>query len=262
MQAFASMQAPAHCVHWQVMTWSAKGWAAHDSSVYETLGLKCQALHVAPGEEHIEEPTHWLFKQVPEQQSGPVLHAPFDWAQAHWFLEHAAEQQSLAAPQLAPTCPHVPPTHAPLTQRFEQQSLAAVHAFPVAAHATVQTPLLQTLVQQSVVSLQLSPVAAQATPHLPAWQVSPLQQPFTQLCPSAPHTVHVEFAQVPLQHSEYAMQAMPPGLHAGVPVLVLVLDEPPLPPKIAGVLPHAPVRQTSNGIAKRSRAKVFIWARG
>jgi alpha-tubulin suppressor-like RCC1 family protein len=76
--------------------------------------------------------------------------------------------------------------------------------------------------------------------------------------------VHEEFAHVPLQHSEYAMQAIPPGLHAGVPVLVLlVVDEPPLlvPPKIAGVLPHAPSRQTSNGIAARIRAKVFIFRR-
>jgi hypothetical protein len=138
-------------------------------------------LHVVPAEEHIEEPRHWLLRHVPEQQSGPVLHAPFDWAQAHWLFLHVEEQQSLATEQLAPTCPHVPPTHAPLTQRFEQQSLAAVHAFPVVVHGMVQTPLLQTLEQQSVVSLQVSPMAAQATPHLPAWQVSPLQQPFTQL---------------------------------------------------------------------------------
>jgi hypothetical protein len=75
--------------------------------------------------------------------------------------------------------------------------------------------------------------------------------------------VHEEFAQVPLQHSEYAMQAMPPGLHAAVPVLALLaLDEPPFPAKMAGVFPHAPVRQASKGIAKRIHAKVFIGERG
>jgi hypothetical protein len=152
----------------QVMTASAKGWTVHDSSAYETLGLKCQVLQVAPGEEHVEEPMHWLLRHVPEQQSGPVLHAPPGAAQAHWFLEHVAEQQSVATEQLAPICPHDPPAHAPLTQRFEQQSLATAHAFRAAVHAMVQTPLLQTLEQQSVVSLQLWPVAAQATPHLPA----------------------------------------------------------------------------------------------
>jgi hypothetical protein len=31
MQEFPSMQALAHCEQMHAMTWSAKGWAAHDS---------------------------------------------------------------------------------------------------------------------------------------------------------------------------------------------------------------------------------------
>jgi hypothetical protein len=49
-----------------------------------------------------------------------------------------------------------------------------------------------------------------------------LQHPPAQLSPSLEHAVQTSFAHVPLQHSENAAHASPPGLH--VPPDAVLLD--------------------------------------
>jgi hypothetical protein len=201
--------------------------------------------------------THTAEQQLPTDGHG----SPFgvQAVASHVPCVQMLEQQSLANVQLAPSAPQLEP-HLPWLQIFEQQSLDRVHVDPSGAHEGAHVPLLQTFEQQSAESThvspswphvphvpllqtfeqqfeeswQLAPMAAQGTSHAPFWQVRPLQQPPAQLWPSAPQSVQTEFAQVPLQHSENAAHASPPGLHIGPPVVVLLLllvlaCEPPAP---------------------------------
>jgi hypothetical protein len=110
------------------------------------------------------------------------------------------------------------------------------------------------------VLLDVELVALPPWPHAPFTQTSPLQHPAAQLWPSMPHAVHTSLAQVPLQHSENAAHACPPGLQTTPLLLVLELAFPPPEPvllldDLVAVLPQAAANASAISGAVRYRVR-------
>ncbi len=219
--------------------------------------------------EHVDDET-WQapFWQVePEQHSAVAVHAPpTGWqvgAAPHTPPLQVPPQQSPSALQ-APPCSAQAEPHLPWLQLWEQHSLARVQVSPACPQAP-QTPLLQIFEQQSSDAVQLAPEAAQEVAHTPSWQVSPLQQPPSHDSPSCPHAVHTSLAQVPLQHSENAAQALPPALHESPPPvpeaalwLELVAEWPPPPKRLESALPQAASRAREGSKARGIHERAVI----
>jgi hypothetical protein len=175
---------------------------------------------------------------------------------------HTPPQHSALDAQPEPCGRHAAP-HAPLVQWPVQHWLLAVQRAPCCVQVPTHVPELHTLEQQSRALVQDSPWFLHDGPHTAFSHVRPPQQPpAVQAWFSAAHVVQTWLAHVPLQHSEKAMQASPPGLHIPLPVVAcddVVLWPPPAPVEPEPLLPHPPVRTNKAKASERStKARDFI----
>jgi AraC-like DNA-binding protein len=186
--------------------------------------------HGSPSRVQFSTP-HVPCVHVPAQQPAPFTHDAPSGAHVpgpHVPLWQMPWQQSSDVAQPPPCGPHEASLHTPPAHAPSQHAASDRHAAPGGSQLPPQTPPLQTLEQQSLASEHESPGRRHSARQAPFVHASPRQHPSAHPSPAALHTVQTWLSHVPLQHSENASQASPPGLHSPLPLSPL--EPGPLPP--------------------------------